>query len=79
LEGAVKTLSEQNNLKLLLCVYHRKDDEVILKQFLEEKGFTTQYSKGYMLFIHDNDLDIPYIRRGLIRATKIKDTNIVNN
>jgi hypothetical protein len=72
LEGATKILSEQNNLRLLLCAYHRKDDEVILKQFLEEKGFTTQYSKGYMLFIHDNDLEVPYIRRGLIRATKIK-------
>ncbi|MDR2439623.1 MAG: FkbM family methyltransferase [Planctomycetaceae bacterium] len=75
LEGAAKILSEQNNLKLLLCAYHRKEDAVILKQFLEEKGFTTQYSKGYMLFIYDNDLDRPYIRRGLIRATKIKNTN----
>jgi hypothetical protein len=72
LEGATKILSEQNNLKLLLCAYHRKDDAVILKQFLEEKGFITQYSKGYMLFIYDNDLDRPYIRRGLIRATKHK-------
>jgi hypothetical protein len=70
LQGASKTLALQNNLKLLLCTYHRKNDADVCKQFLEKMGFTTEFSKGYMLFIHDPDLDEPYIRRGLIRAKK---------
>jgi hypothetical protein len=68
LEVAEDFLTKQNNLKLLLCAYHRKNDEVLLKKHLEKYGFQTEYSNGYMLFIHDPDLDEPYIRRGLIRA-----------
>jgi hypothetical protein len=70
LEGAKNVLTNQNNLKFLLCAYHRKNDEVRLKELLEKYGFQTEYSKGYMLFIYDPDLDEPYIRRGLIRAMK---------
>jgi hypothetical protein len=70
LEGAKDVLTKQNNLKLLLCAYHRKNDDVLLKQYLEKYGFQTEYSNGYMLFIPDPDLDEPYIRRGLIRAKK---------
>jgi hypothetical protein len=75
LEGAKKVLSTQNDLKLLLCAYHRKEDAVRLKEYLEHENFSTEYSKGYMLFIYGEEkLDYPYIRRGLIRATKKADT-----
>jgi hypothetical protein len=70
LEGAGNVLSKQQKLKLLLCAYHRKDDARILKKRLEQNGFRTEYSKGYMLFIYDPSLAEPYIRRGLIRAVK---------
>lgn len=70
LNGGIKTLAREKDIKLLLCTYHKKWDAEKLKERLEELEFITEYSKGYMLFIHDNDLKEPYIRRGLIRAKK---------
>jgi len=70
LDGGMKTLAREKDIKLLLCTYHKKGDAEKLKERLEELGFATEYSKGYMLFIYDNDLEEPYIRRGLIRARK---------
>ena len=70
LYGGIKTLAREKDIKLLLCSYHKKGDAENLKKNLEELGFITEYSKGYMLFIYDNDLEEPYIRHGLIRAKK---------
>jgi len=71
LSGAKELLKRSDGLKLLLCAYHRDGDEVYLKDFLEQAGFDTGYSKGYMLFIYDENLKEPFVRRGLIRAKKI--------
>jgi len=70
LEGGKEILSRENDLKLLLCAYHRKDDAVKLKEILDANGFSTEFTKRYMIFIHDSGLEEPYIRRGLIRAKK---------
>ena len=70
LEGSAEILKQNDALKLLLCTYHLENDAVRLKRFLENNGFETEYSKGYMLFSSDIDLREPYIRRGLIRARK---------
>jgi len=70
LEGSKNILVNNNNLKLLLCAYHSKNDGPEIMKILEMNGFTTEYSKRYMLFIHDKKLEKPYIRRGLIRAMK---------
>jgi hypothetical protein len=70
LEGAEKVLSGQGDVKLLLCTYHRKDDAARAKEFLGRYGFRTEYSRGYMFPVWDGEWDIPYVRRGLIRASK---------
>ena len=70
LEGCKDILANNKNLKLLLCAYHAKDDEKRIKKILEESGFKTECSKGYMLFIYDLGLEKPYVRRGLVRAMK---------
>jgi hypothetical protein len=70
LEGSTKTLADADDLKLLLCAYHRKDDGENLCSFLNARGFTTEYSKRYMLFIYDEELGEPYVRRGIVRAMK---------
>jgi len=70
LEGSREIFHRNESLKLLLCTYHQENDATNLKEFLETNGFTTEYSKGYMLFIYDDNLKAPYIRRGLIRAAK---------
>jgi hypothetical protein len=70
LEGSKNILTNNDKIKLLLCTYHLKNDEKQIKEFLEKYNFKTEYSKGYMLFIHDMELEKPYIRRGLVRAIK---------
>jgi len=70
LAGARGVLKNQNDLKILLCTYHREGDDAELKKCLEEFGFKTEYSDGYMLFIFDPYLKKPYIRRGVLRAAK---------
>lgn len=70
LEGSKELLKRETNLKLLLCTYHRKNDAESIKKTLEAKGYKIEYSKRYMIFIIDKELDEPYIRRGIIRASK---------
>jgi len=70
LYGGNEIFSRDDSLKILLCTYHKKDDAVKFKEFFEKYGFITEYSKGYMLFIYDKNLNEPYIRRGLIRVKK---------
>ena len=73
LEGGVKTLTDADDVKLLLCAYHNQDDAEKLRSFLEAKRFTVENTKGYMLFIWDTTLREPYIRRGLLRAKNNRD------
>jgi len=70
LKGGVNTLSEQNNIKLLLCTYHRKNDAAELEQILKSYNFITSFSKGFMIQVWDRHLSAPYLRRGIIRAKK---------
>jgi len=70
LEGGRELLKREENLKLFLCAYHGKNDAEILKNTLENNGYKTQYSKGYILYIYDQKFEEPYIRRGIIFAKK---------
>ena len=60
---------QQHRIKLAACVYHRHHDAADIKKFLENNGYKTSFSKGFMLFIHDA-LPPPFFRRGLIYASK---------
>jgi hypothetical protein len=71
LKGGVNTLSNQNNLKVLLCTYHMENDAFELEQILKSYNFITGFSKGFMIMIWDRDLSAPYLRRGLIRGKKV--------
>jgi hypothetical protein len=72
-EGSKTLFSKSDNLKLLLCTYHKENEAKELKEMLEKSGFTTEYSTGYMLFTFEKEFKEPYIRRGLIRAKIIKE------
>lgn len=37
---------------------------------LTDLGLKTEFTKGYMIFINDETLSEPYLRKGLIRASK---------
>jgi hypothetical protein len=71
MRGAEKTLAARQNLRLALCVYHRRNDARDLNDILIRHGFSTALSHGYMLFIYDSyPVEAPYMRRGIIRAEK---------
>jgi len=67
LKGMNGVLSSNINIKIAICTYHRNEDFKEISSFLAEKGFDIKTSKGYMIF---DPLNPPYLRRGLIRATK---------
>lgn len=70
LKGCEKILASHKSLKLVVCTYHKKDDGRIFSELLEKFGFDVSFSKGYMLFIRDLEMQPPYLRRGLIRTQK---------
>jgi hypothetical protein len=70
LEGAAKLL-EQNQLQVAICTYHKQGDDLKYKKFFEDRSFKTEFSERFMIFIDDiNNIAPPYIRKGLLRATK---------
>jgi hypothetical protein len=70
LEGSDELIKRENNLKFILCTYHRKNDAENLKEMLESGGYKTKYSKRFLFNIDADDLEEPYIRRGIIYAKK---------
>jgi hypothetical protein len=73
LKGANKLLDKGID-DILVCSYHRNGDEQNLSRQLQEKGYKTTHSHGYMLFIYEFPnyaLEAPFnFRRGLIHASK---------
>lgn len=69
LKASEKFLLEQQP-KLAITTYHRHTDAHEIKHILERMNYQTVFSDGYLLFVYDN-LQPPYFRKGLIRATTI--------
>lgn len=68
LDGAINLL-KKNKIKMVICVYHKKEDAYILNNILKTLDFKTNFSKGYMFFFDDDESYVePYFRKGLIRA-----------
>jgi hypothetical protein len=56
--------------KIALCTYHKDNDEKDFTLLLENHGFNITPSKGYMIHYYDKKMKAPYLRRGLLRATR---------
>ncbi|MBE3086773.1 MAG: dimethyladenosine transferase [Bacteroidetes bacterium] len=56
--------------KVALCTYHKNYDEKDFTLLLRNHGFSVTPSKGYMIFYFDKKMKVPWLRRGLIRATR---------
>lgn len=70
LEGA-HTLLSNKKMRLSICTYHRFGQYEEIKRILEENGFATAHSNGFMLFCEDPDFArTADARRGIIRAWK---------
>jgi hypothetical protein len=70
-EGSKILFLKNNDLKLLLCTYHKEGDDKKLKEMLENASFMTEYSNRHILVsICYEEWKQPYIRHGVIRAKK---------
>ena len=56
--------------KVVLCTYHKNNDEKDFTPLLRNHGFSVNPSKGYMIHYYDKKMKAPYLRRGLIRAIR---------
>jgi hypothetical protein len=70
LKGATSTMAKNDKLQIVLCTYHKENDDQELNEILTENKFKTEFTKRYMIFIDDDALKEPYLRRGIIRAKK---------
>ncbi len=71
LEGAENLLAS-NNVKLALCVYHEKNDNQRITDWLRKRGYYTHNSDGFIVCQGDWELekeDVDF-RRGLLFACK---------
>lgn len=70
LSGSKRILQEQKALKVAICTYHKQEDENQFKQLFSQNGFETSHSDGFMFLYNDRKITAPFLRRGLVRATK---------
>ena len=70
--GARNTLLK-SNAKCSVCSYHKMDDEKHIRFILENTGYFTEVSNGYMFFLYDEDVfDTLDLRKGIVYAYKKK-------
>jgi hypothetical protein len=70
LDGATEFLMGDLPLKFALCTYHKHNDEQAFTDLLQKSGFKIKPSSGYLIPLYDKKIKSPWLRRGLIRATR---------
>ena len=71
LAGAKKVMGEAENLRCAICTYHFYEDERLIGKQLQEYGFETEVSKGYMFpKLTMEALVEAQLRRGLMFGRK---------
>lgn len=68
LEGAKRTLEQNPQCQLLICVYHYQDEEKDVDAIL--KDYKKFYRDSYVIFPHDFNQNPPYFRNGVISYKK---------
>ncbi|MDE6714207.1 MAG: FkbM family methyltransferase [Lachnospiraceae bacterium] len=71
LSGAKKVIGQAENIRCAVCTYHFYEDEELIRKQLQDYGFETEVSKGYMFpDITMEELIDARLRRGLIFGRK---------
>lgn len=70
LNSCSEVFNTPDPFKVALCTYHKNNDEKDFTLLLRNHGFSITPSKGYMIHYYDKKMKAPWLRRGLIRATK---------
>ena len=53
--------------KAFICTYHSPNAEDIIKRYLEDYGFQSEFNSGYTLYVYDlSTFMTPYVRHALI-------------
>lgn len=69
IRGGRKTLNKIKNVRLALCIYHCAKHEALFRNLF--KNWRIETSNGYMLYYYDFNFTEPYLRRGILRLTKV--------
>ena len=69
IRGARKTLNKIKNIWLALCTYHCAKHEALFRNLF--KSWRIEASDGYMLYYYDFNFREPYLRKGILRITKV--------
>lgn len=70
LSGADNILKKSKKLKLSICCYHKQMDQAELSTILRTKGYNITYSRGYMVMWMQLHCRTPYLRKGVIYASR---------
>lgn len=70
LNGMKKTLAKNPQAILLVCAYHKPNDEEQIKQMMEKIGYSVIHRDGYMFVWSAKDFAPPYKRRGVLEIRK---------
>lgn len=70
LSSCNEVFNTRESFKIALCTYHKNNDEKDFTQLLNGYGFSITPSRGYMINYYDKKMKAPFLRRGLIRATR---------
>lgn len=71
LQGAESTIARSPGMKCVICTYHQEFAYEVIRHFLEQSGFATKASRGYMWYPDgSNMLRLPVLRKGVIRGEK---------
>ena len=68
LEGAKELLRTRDNISLAITVYHNKNDEKVVREYL--KDYDISVTEGYLMHRWE-EAEPPYLRHGVIRAKKV--------
>ena len=64
--------NNKDHLKASICTYHKKDDFISIKNFMESFGYKTSCSNGYMAYIYGKGfLENFDLRKGILYADPI--------
>ena len=68
LQGSSHILEKNKQVRLLICAYHYQDEENQIRSYLS--GWNIKNRNGYIVMIDDKRQRKPYLRRGILEATR---------
>lgn len=71
LQGAEKVLDQNKQTRILICAYHYQNEESEIRRYLS--GWHLEHRNGYIVMIDDKRQKKPYLRRGILEASRMPD------